>query len=70
VDRRKEIWELVGVVSFGPGLCGNADHPVGLTRIYGDMLEWVRGVVGRYEVGYTKAKNSTYLDLDLDIAWT
>ena len=55
VNRRKEIWELVGVVSFGPGLCGNADHPVGLTRISGDMLEWVRGVVGRYEVGYSKA---------------
>ena len=45
----------MGVVSFGPGLCGNADNPVGLTRISGDMLEWDRGVVGRYEVGYTKA---------------
>jgi len=50
VDRVKEIWELVGVVSFGPGMCGNADHPVVFTRIFGQLLEWVRGVVGRYEV--------------------
>ena len=51
VDRRSEIWELAGVVSFGPGVCGNVDHPVGLSRISGELLEWVRGVVGRYEVG-------------------
>ena len=37
------------MVSFGPGLCGKAEHPVGLTRISGDMLGWVRGVVGRYD---------------------
>eukprot|EP00092_Neocalanus_flemingeri_P002626 GFUD01002813.1.p1 GENE.GFUD01002813.1~~GFUD01002813.1.p1 ORF type:complete len:394 (+),score=79.73 GFUD01002813.1:712-1893(+) len=53
VDRSKEVWELAGVISFGPGVCGNAYHPVGLTRISGDVLEWVRAVVGRYELGRT-----------------
>ena len=50
VDRVKDIWELVGVVSFGPGVCGNADHPVGFTRLSGQISEWVRGIVGRDEV--------------------
>jgi len=45
LDRKKEVWELAGVVSFGPSVCGNVDHPVGLSRISGDMLDWVRGVV-------------------------
>ena len=45
VDRRREVWELAGVVSFGPSVCGNVDHPVVFTRISGQIQEWVKGVV-------------------------
>ena len=47
LDRKNEVWELAGVVSLGPGVCGNADHPVVLSRLSADMMEWVRGIVGR-----------------------
>ena len=47
VDKVREVWELAGVVSFGPSVCGNVDHPVVFTRLSGQLLEWVQGIVRR-----------------------
>ena len=46
-DFLKQIWELAGVISFGISTCGNADFPLGLTRIEGEVNLWLQEIVGR-----------------------
>jgi len=37
-----QVWELEGVVSFGISTCGNADYPLGFTRVRGEVDSWIR----------------------------
>ena len=41
VDWEFNQFELIGIVSFGPDVCGNTEFPVGTTRIDGDILSWI-----------------------------
>ena len=43
----KQIWELAGVVSFGISTCGNADFPLGFTKVEGEVNVWLQEIVGR-----------------------
>jgi len=47
VDFLKQISELAGVVSFGVSICGNADFPLGFTRIEGEINSWLQEQVGQ-----------------------
>ena len=40
--RSEEVWELAAVVSAGPSICGNADHPVIFTKITESIFQWLQ----------------------------
>ena len=44
-DGNHDIWELVGVVSFGVSRCGSAELPMGFTRIAGELNHWLRRLI-------------------------
>ena len=44
-DRNLNQFELVGIVSFGPSVCGKSEFPIGTTRIGGDILAWIEDIV-------------------------
>jgi len=39
-------YTLIGIASFGVGNC-DPDSPIGLTRISGEVLQWVRSIAPR-----------------------
>ena len=45
VDKELNQFELIGIVSFGPDVCGNSEYPIGTTRIGGDILAWIENIV-------------------------
>ena len=44
-DKELNQFELIGIVSFGPNVCGNSEFPIGTTRIGGDILVWIENIV-------------------------
>jgi len=47
-DVTYDRWELAGVISFSVNgyQCGNVDLPVGLTRVAGEVNQWLRDLIG------------------------
>ena len=45
MDVKRDIWELVGVISFGSRFCGKK-KPFVSTRISLEIGRWIRRVVG------------------------
>ena len=45
VDSKLNKYELAGIVSFGPTTCGNAEFPIGTTKLDGAILSWVTDMV-------------------------
>ena len=43
-DSGRRVWELVGVVSFGPNICGNSLFPAVYTNV-SEMLPWIQKIM-------------------------
>jgi len=46
-DKMENKFELVGIISFGPSICGSVERPVGTTKIEGQILSWITDIVNK-----------------------
>lgn len=46
-DKIENKFELVGIISFGPNICGSVENPIGTTKIEGYILSWITDIVNK-----------------------